>query len=516
MDLQQLSGPADAFEDASDDEAVVGPPVRLAPAEELARAALASPLLELAVRLARWAEPGRPVDEVGDLTEEQEALALRELAPEAPDGADPDGPEGPLARLLRAWTLAVALELVVIEKTAEGASAEVARPGPGLELVASGDPEDALELWLTAFDSVADLAVDVEPEIEPGMEPDAGAPDEDEVEAELAELEQAREEAEELLNDALEVLYETSAFADEESAVLPLGVLAALLVVPEGEEPTEEMLGDITSVMLALDPMLADLAEIGLVDHRPIDPTLFVEQEGEAAAPEGPVGEEEAARFGSVRLTPLGVFGVREWLLADGYDAPLIGEHAAGDAAALLGGISEAANVLPEEEIREWLAGREAAEAAAELLAAARGNDRLGPVRRMFCQVALTQLGAPAEPVVRGVLDDPQLGGFARAWLVDRGAEDVPEPSREVLLWTTVDTLAAQLLDSAVEVELVREIIGQLPVQRDPAAFFGELWRVDHPYTAEVLEAIGELHPDRATAKEARRAAFKARSGQGG
>lgn len=515
MDLQQLSGPADAFEDASDDEAVVVPPVRLAPAEELARAALASPLLELAVRLARWAEPGRPVDEVGDLTEEQEALALRELAPEAPEGADPDGPEGPLARLLRAWTLAVALELVVIEKTAEGASAEVARCGPGLELVGSGDPEDALELWLTAFDSVADLAVDVEPEIDPEFEPEAGAAGNAELDEQLAELEQAREDAEELLNDALEVLYETSAFADEESAVLPLGVLAALLVVPEGEEPTEEMLGDITSVMLALDPMLADLAEIGLVDHRPIDPALFVEQEGEAAAPEGPVGEEEAARFGSVRLTPLGVFGVREWLLADGYDAPLIGEHAAGDAAALLGGISEAANVLPEEEIREWLAGREAADAAAELLAAARGNDRLGPVRRMFCQVALTQLGAPAEPVVRGVLDDPQLGGFARAWLVDRGAEDVPEPSREVLLWTTVDTLAAQLLDSAVEVELVREIVAQLPVQRDPAAFFGELWRVEHPYTAEVLEAIGELHPDRATSKEARRAAFKSRSGHG-
>jgi hypothetical protein len=118
--------------------------------------------------------------------------------------------------------------------------------------------------------------------------------------------------------------------------------------------------------------------------------------------------------------------------------------------------------------------------------------------------------------VVRGVLDDPQLGGFARAWLVDRGAGDVPEPSREVLLWTTVDTLAAQLLDSAVEVELVREIVAQLPVQRDPAAFFGELWRVEHPYTAEVLEAIGELHPDRATSKEARRAAFKARSGHGG
>ncbi len=49
-------------------------------------------------------------------------------------------------------------------------------------------------------------------------------------------------------------------------------------------------------------------------------------------------------------------------------------------------------------------------------------------------------------------------------------------------------------------------------VNDDAAGWFGELWRVDHPYTVDVLEAIGELHPERALAKEARKAAFKARS----
>jgi hypothetical protein len=38
---------------------------------------------------------------------------------------------------------------------------------------------------------------------------------------------------------------------------------------------------------------------------------------------------------------------------------------------------------------------------------------------------------------------------------------------------------------------------------------------VDHPATAEVLEAVGRLHPDRRLAKEARKAAFRARSRAG-
>jgi hypothetical protein len=130
----------------------------------------------------------------------------------------------------------------------------------------------------------------------------------------------------------------------------------------------------------------------------------------------------------------------------------------------------------------------------------------------MLSVSALDLLGPGAEPAVREVLDDPELGGAARAWLAAQGASDVPVPDRAMALWTVVDTFAAQLLDTGGDTELLRELITDLPVNGDPAAWFGELWRVDHPYTADVLEAIGELHPDRALAKEARKAAFKARS----
>ena len=55
------------------------PPVRLLPEEELARLALAVPLLDRAVRLARWSAPHVTVDAMGELTAEDATRAVREL-----------------------------------------------------------------------------------------------------------------------------------------------------------------------------------------------------------------------------------------------------------------------------------------------------------------------------------------------------------------------------------------------------------------------------------------------------
>ncbi|MEU6233710.1 hypothetical protein [Kitasatospora sp. NPDC047058] len=518
LELQDLYGAfaAHGLDDEDlDDAAVLVPPVKLPAEDELAAQAKAVPMFGYALKLARWTAPHRPVDEFGDLTGPDRAPAARLLGLAPEQG---DAPEEAVVEAMRAWSLACDLDLIEIGTTAAGE--HVAVPGPDLEPAEEGDPETVLELWLTAAGIVRELAVEADSlpeEEEEGGEPSVAAGEEDE--ERLAQVEEARDEAAELLDEALQVLYETTAFAEPGTETVPLGVLAALLVVPEGEEPSEELLGDITDVMVALDPMLGDLAELGLLDYRPIDPELFDEEEGGEgdgpAAPaigEEPLDEEESARFGLVRLTPLGQYGIRQWLLEDGYDAPLVGELAQGDAAELLRSVCESANVLPDEELRVWITGREPVEAARELLAASRGSDAYAPMRRMLCQLALTMLGAPAEPAVREVLDDPELGGGARAWLAGLGATDVPAPERSMALWTVVDTFAAQLLDTGGDAELLRELIADLPVTDNPASYFGELWRVDHPYTADVLEAVGELHLDRTVAKEARKAAFKARS----
>jgi hypothetical protein len=88
----------------------------------------------------------------------------------------------------------------------------------------------------------------------------------------------------------------------------------------------------------------------------------------------------------------------------------------------------------------------------------------------------------------------------------------VPAPSEEMVFWLTVDTLAAQLAAEGNSEEL-QALVEGLAAQH--SGFFTAAWRVEHPATADVLEAMGRLHPDKKVAKEARKAAFKARSQQG-
>ncbi|MGW0860399.1 hypothetical protein ACWD3D_35365, partial [Streptomyces sp. NPDC002690] len=115
-------------------------------------------------------------------------------------------------------------------------------------------------------------------------------------------------------------------------------------------------------------------------------------------------------------------------------------------------------------------------------------------------------------PALRAVLGDPELGGLARVWLAEHGATDVPPPPESMVFWLAVDTLAAQL-DADGEMAELQGLVEGL-VGRD-GDFFDQVWRVDHPATAEVLDAMGRLHGDKKTAKEARKAAFKARSRAG-
>ncbi|MFJ5233832.1 hypothetical protein ACIQBJ_28520 [Kitasatospora sp. NPDC088391] len=496
-ELADLYG-AQSGEEDPDDTAVVIPPIVLPSDRELADAALAVPLIAQVIALARWIAPHRAVDEHGDLAEEDRVGAARLLG-----AADPD--EDDVVEAMRAWALACDLDLVETGTTDDGA--HVAIPGPDLEAVESGDPAAVLGLWFEAAELVRELAAEaesVDPELVEGG-------DSDDSEG-LAEVEDARDQAAEILDEALHVLYETTAFAESGAETVPLGVLAALLVVPDGEEPDEEMLGEITDLMVVLDPMLGDLAELGVVEHTPIDPDLFEEAEGDGAADgDGPLSDEDAARFGTVRLTPLGQYAVREWLLADGYDAPLIGDLADSDGPALLRALAENGQVFAEAELKAWVAAREPLDAARELLAGGRGRDVQSPVRRYWCVAGLGELGAEAAPAVEEVVDDDELGGLAREWLRARGA-DVAAAERGVALWRMIDSMAAVLLISAGEGGRLQALVADLPVTDNPASYFGEVWRVPHPMTAEILEIVGELHLDRKVAKEARRAAVKARS----
>ncbi|AEY88631.1 MULTISPECIES: hypothetical protein [Streptomyces] len=468
------------------------PPVRLHPEAELARAALSTPLLSRAARLARWAGPGTRVDAGGVLVEEQLPAAVELLGLTGDDAA---------AYAAEAWRVAVDAGLVEIVDEEAG----TVRAGEELKLLTGGSPRDVLTVWLAALEAVvADAAV-------PDLDDLVDALDEG-GEVDFSSLDWDPQAEAEFLDGVLGNLYLLTVSEDGPGdGTVPLPALAASMIVPDGMgEPTNDVLEQVSDAMMRLDDQFRVLEPVGLVDYRPVDEALMADTDEEPAAT---VDDTDVARYGMVRLTPLGVYGLRARLLEAGFEAPAVGDLAGKGADALLDGTARFGQSAARAETEQWLARREPLAAARELLAAARGADAGAPLRRLRCQQALSLVGAEAEPALREVLDDPELGGLARVWLSERGAAGVPAPSEDMVFWLTVDTLAAQLAAEGNSEEL-QALVEGLAAQH--SGFFAAAWRVEHPATAEVLDAMGRLHPDKKVAKQARKAAFKARSQQGG
>jgi hypothetical protein len=483
------------------------PPVRLRPLAELARDALAAPLFTRAVVLARWAGQaegkGIGVGPVGELLEASLPAAAARLGL----GADPQG----AGEVSQAWRLAVGIGLVDVEEGGEGDDEEaVARPGAELSPLASGSPQDVLDVWRAEFEEVFSDAA--QPDLE-GLVNALGAADDIDLDA----LGWDPDGAADFLDGVLGNLYQltvTQGGGASEGPV-PLPVLAASMIVPEGTgEPSNAVLEQVSDAMVRLDDQFRLLEPIGLVEYRPVDEALLTEAEAEAETEHVfSAGDEDITRYGMVRLTPLGLYGVRARLLEAGAHAPAVGDLADKGADVLLDAVAAFPEPAGRAEIEQWLACREGPAAAGELLAAARGGDPGAPQRRLACQQALALIGATAEPAVREVLGDPELGGLARVWLAERGVADVPPPSADMIFWLTIDTIAAQLGhegDSEELRQLVESLIGQ------DGGFLDAAWRVGHPATADVLEAMGRLHRDKRVAKEARKAGYKARSRRAG
>ncbi|MFF1395426.1 hypothetical protein ACFVZD_16645 [Streptomyces sp. NPDC058287] len=473
------------------------PPARLHSEAELARDALATPLLSRAVRLARWAGPTTRVGAGGELAEEQLPAAALELGL----AADADG----AADASEAWRVAVDTGLVEIVDEEEGTVAA----GEDLAVVASGSPQDILALWLGALDTA--LA-------------DASVPDLDDLvdvleetgEVDFSQLDWDPDAEAEFLEGVLGNLYLlTVAEGGAADEPVPLPALAASMIVPDDMgEPTDDVLEQVSDAMLKLDDQFRLLVPVGLVEFQPVDEALMAEiEEGEGGTEPDAFDDSDVTRYGMVRLTPLGLYGVRARMIDAGLDAPVVGDLADKGADTLLDGTSSFPQAAAQAEIEQWLARRQPLVAARELLAAARGADAGAPLRRLRCQQALSLVGGEAEPALREVLDDVELGGLARVWLAEHGAGDVPAPPESLIFWLTVDTIAAQLALEGNSDELQGLVEGLAAQHR---GFFAAAWKVDHPATADVLEAMGRLHPDKKVAKEARKAAFKARSAQGG
>ncbi|WP_236569926.1 hypothetical protein [Streptomyces mexicanus] len=214
---------------------------------------------------------------------------------------------------------------------------------------------------------------------------------------------------------------------------------------------------------------------------------------------------------GQATLTPLGNWAV--WVKLE--QICVAAQSPAGNieqsAEDMLRGCAQLRPNAARAEYRAWLAARPVGSAVTELLAAARGDDAL---LRGLAFEALRVVGAPAEPDVRAVLDEPALRPYALLWLAEHDGID-PEDAHEVLTreeatWLWVDTAAA-VADHGEAAMLVRHL--EAAAQPTAPALLDEVRAVGHPRTVQVLVALAAAHPDPALAKAVRRAAFQVHTG---
>jgi len=220
----------------------------------------------------------------------------------------------------------------------------------------------------------------------------------------------------------------------------------------------------------------------------------------------------------AVRLEPLGVHAVHSKLERDGLSVAVLPAPDEMTPADLVLVRMHGSDDDLDAELAAWADSRGEEQAARELLAfAAAGN----AVTRTAAITIVSRIGQAAEPAWREALDRVELRCYAKAQLarlagLDPEGTELPaelQSDRTDIAWLIADTFGPfSHLDLGQEKlpfdfpELVR-MVGEL-VKPDEA--FEAMARLDHPDAEAVLTMIGKHASDKATAKTARRAAYKA------
>lgn len=210
---------------------------------------------------------------------------------------------------------------------------------------------------------------------------------------------------------------------------------------------------------------------------------------------------------GAVRLTPLGVWAVRQDLLREGHDAPLLSDvahFAELTAAELIDAMLR--GDAPAGAAALWVDRRTPEDAARELIKVA-ASGTAG--RRGVIGTILEELGPEAEPAMREALAEPMMWRHAAVWL---GVRDLDAPALTDAdgTWLAVDTLATLL--HIADVPEAMDEFESLEAGEDLLRLIDDMAGCDHPDTLAVLDLLGRHHPDPAVAKAARKAVMRARS----
>ncbi|GAA1440175.1 hypothetical protein [Nocardiopsis tropica] len=451
-------------------------PVSLLPADVLACAALTTPLLRDALRLARWSAPATPLTPEGlpyatDIRAADEALGLwshgldAEAASEGPDWVDAEAVEA--ARFALPWRTAVRLGL--LEATADWAG-----PEPGLEERVR-DPDQVLRWWTGVFEASVGRARD---------DLSAGTP--------WPGVDEPC-----LVTAVLRFLYEAP---DGFRVPLPVLVGAVLREPAEGPGPdlplpSRDRRRATGRVVRTLRQLLGTGA-VALVT-------------AEDAGPDGAAPRCAGYGHPAVELTPLGRYGVRGFLEEEGVEAPLVGSLAGAGAAGFL----DALGTLPPErliaEVRPWLDERTPAAALRQIVAVTDGPGRA--LRRWTGTKVLDATSSEIGPELRALLssDRPSVVSLAAVVLLTSGMLS-PEEVDGVMAghghWVVIDMIAAAAERSPEDLPGFLSADGVPDIEQLVLDDTDRLWSPEHPDTLPVLDAVGRHHPDASTAARAREA----------
>jgi hypothetical protein len=447
------------------------PPIRLLPLPELAAQARTAPLVVQLAALADWVgKDGRVVDDAGDLTP---AGAAEAAAAIGVDAADFDF----------LWEYALGVEWLVFDEEDE----DRVVPGETADDWASDEDDRVLAAWASTMAAVLGETLEL---YGPDLDEEDEEDEEEEPDFDFAGqgmamgilLFLARREGL-TLEEFGEVLWENAAGGHDEDDE------EAHEEIVEARAEWEEAYGDAARLLL---DKLKDIRAVTEDDDL-------------------------------IKLTPLALAALHEQLVEAGVEIPLLPQTAAelsgAELLAMAAGVTDAEF---EAEVEGWTAARGADAAARELLELAAAAE---PGERMIAVAAVTSLGAQAEAAWRESLAVPQVRAYAKVALaqlsgVDTESDspvDLPEDlemTPEDLAWVATDLLTLAIDDEFPDPEYLAVSFREaVPAGREQMLFDG-MARSAHPDTMDVLEHLGEYHPDKQIAKAARSAAHKAASRQ--
>ncbi|MGH3169683.1 MAG: hypothetical protein ACRDN0_27865 [Trebonia sp.] len=455
------------FEDVAD---AIGlpdelPALRLPPGAELAEQARATALPAKLAALADWAgEDGRVTTDEGDLSEEDLAEAARAV------GVGED-------ELLFLWEYALTGDWIDFDDEDEDddaheeGTARVSRAQTA-QSWASGDEAGALDAWRGTFVSVLTSTFDV------------------------------------ILDVAED---DTIAAMDFDGQGI---AMAVMLFLDRGDELAYADINDVLleTATAEMDPETGSEAQAAWVNAHGDPARLILGKLTELGAVAPPEPDD-----GAIRLTPLGLWAVREELTDVGISIPLLPASVTEMTAEQLLLVADDADSDEFEAVSSaWVAARDPEQAARELLRVAAAD---GPDSRLLAVSVVTRIGPAADAAWRDNLGIPELRPYAKIALATPGegeeTGDVPdelEPTPEDLAWVATDMLVLTCDEEEPDPEAIAECLGDSVPAGEEAMLFEMISRTSHPDAVEVLRHIGKHHPDKRIAKDARTAAHRAES----